>query len=56
MKRAKIGCARAAEQVFKTLELMPAGPVAEFASKTYGLLLLISEFPLFLSLVHSFPC
>ena len=29
VKRAERGCARAAEQVFRTCELMPLGPVAE---------------------------
>ena len=29
MKRAETGCARAAEQVFRTHKLMPSGPVAK---------------------------
>ena len=32
MKRAERGCARAAEQDFRTGELMPSGPVAESES------------------------
>ena len=33
VKRAERGSARAAEQVFKTHELMPAGPVAKSESQ-----------------------
>ena len=33
MKRAERGYARAAEQVFRTRELMPSGPVAESVSR-----------------------
>ena len=29
VKKAESGCARAAEQVFRTLEMMSSGPVAE---------------------------